>query len=286
MTENEYNEIIIQDAKILSSLKIKFQEDEKSIMYLLNEMAKISVHSLYYIETNIIDISNDAIDETKLSLKKSNNHEDIDSLNQYLKIQLVFREEFDKRSEFILMVNDVCTFIQKNINLFEEEFYNNLSINQYKLTVILEKLNYSIHGLNFFKEKYDENREINFNPLCYYDMVKLFDTLKIYTLNHEYKTYTNEVLEQRLKPDNRISKYAPTNNERLKALTEFCPELINRLHKLSKDEQKQVIHLITGVNKDDAYKKVMTANKREIEDTIIKNDEIDIEDLKNKLNNT
>lgn len=90
------------------------------------------------------------------------------------------------------------------------------------------------------------------------------------------------------RPDNRISAKGPTNNEKLKALKEFCPELIAKLHNpnLNKNEQGQIIYLITGVNKTDAYKKIITSDSKALDNTIIKNDEIDFENLKNKLNNT
>lgn len=103
-------------------------------------------------------------------------------------------------------------------------------------------------------------------------------------INHPLK---HEVKIQQ-KSDNRKSIYAPTNNERLKALKEFCPEFIDKLHKsnLNKNEQGQIINLITGVNKTDAYKKIITSDSKVLDNTIIKNDEIDFENLKSKLNNT
>jgi hypothetical protein len=67
-----------------------------------------------------------------------------------------------------------------------------------------------------------------------------------YSLNIEEKGLfeeKKELIERELsnQTDKRISKFAPTNNEKLKALTEFCPEFIARLHKLSKDDQGQIM---------------------------------------------
>lgn len=92
----------------------------------------------------------------------------------------------------------------------------------------------------------------------------------------------------RKQSDKRISLKAPTNKEKLKSLCEFCPELITLLNKstLTKHEKGQVIYLITGVNKEDAYKNVFTSDKRTLDETTIKNDEIDFEYLKTKLKNT
>lgn len=55
--------------------------------------------------------------------------------------------------------------------------------------------------------------------------------------------------------DKRNSQKAPTNPARIKALKEYCPELWNKLSKVqSKEVQQNVIHAITGANKEDSYK--------------------------------
>ncbi|MDB5274178.1 MAG: hypothetical protein JWO58_2545 [Chitinophagaceae bacterium] len=75
------------------------------------------------------------------------------------------------------------------------------------------------------------------------------------------------------KTDNRISKSMPTNDQRLKALQLFCPEIFYRLGKITEDKkdiQGMVLYLITGVNAIDCYKKFSNEDYlKKIDDTLI-----------------
>jgi hypothetical protein len=110
--------------------------------------------------------------------------------------------------------------------------------------------------------------------------------IKFLTIKRDdiFEKLLDSVIENNIN-DRRKNEKAPTNNVRLKALTEFCPELISKLLNCSKDERKDVIHLITGVNREDSYKLLFTEYKRQINEFTIDVDGIDFEKLKNKLKN-
>lgn len=189
-------------------------------------------------------------------------------------------------------------------SIYEQElnpiYFSDINTNKEIIRVINYKIHYEIKSFdfnnNFELRKEDLDSEYIYHYFmsffCYQAINFLF-TLKNYfvpDLKIDYENNYNfyKETEKQQKSDNRKSRNAPTNAEKLKALKEFCPELITKLHKsnLNKNEQGQIIYLITGVNKTDAYKKIITSDSKALDNTIIKNDEIDFENLKNKLNNT
>lgn len=79
----------------------------------------------------------------------------------------------------------------------------------------------------------------------------------------EFTSNDKKELEQMKKQELRAK--APSNGQRLKALTVFCPELIDKLLNSNKEIQSEIGYLITGVNKTDAYKFLFTADRRTLE---------------------
>lgn len=87
--------------------------------------------------------------------------------------------------------------------------------------------------------------------------IEIFEKRKeIIQKNETNETSKDEVERfETLTIDNRISKKAPTNQEKIYALKLFCPELWEKLQKIQdKEIQQNIIHLITGVNLEDSYK--------------------------------
>jgi hypothetical protein len=177
---------------------------------------------------------------------------------------------------------------------FDECFFSDIKTNQEIIKVICTRIESSI----FFEDSLIENLEhdflknkVDWDYLLGYYLKKaqyLIQTFKDYFVPDLHIRYPLSKEESiiRKQSDKRKNIYSPTNNEKLKSLCVFCPELISKLHKLSKKDKQEIIFLITGVNKADAYKNVFTSKKRILDETTIKNDEIDFEDLKNKLKNT
>jgi len=93
------------------------------------------------------------------------------------------------------------------------------------------------------------------------------NAIEFNTLDFRIRTQQIEAIQ-----DNRKSAKAPTNLDKIKALKELCPELMKRLTNQDKETQQTVIHLITGVNKEDSYKYSFGSRWREA-------DERDVEGL-------
>jgi hypothetical protein len=126
-----------------------------------------------------------------------------------------------------------------------------------------------VEFLNNINELYCNKYQISFYIEDIYEVINSDSDIKYFGL----KNLTN------VKKSKNQAK-EPTNKEKLKALTVFCPELIQKLHRFTKEEKEDVIHLITGVNKVDSYKLLFTSKKREIDS--LRNDTI--ENLKNTFN--
>jgi hypothetical protein len=86
---------------------------------------------------------------------------------------------------------------------------------------------------------------------------------------HVDNLLTNEEIESN-NLDKRLMKNAPTNKDKIKALKELCPELMKRLTNEDKETQQTVIHLITGVNKEDSYKYSFGSRWREADERDVK----------------
>lgn len=209
-------------------------------------------------------------------------------------------QNFDNSSDLeILAFQKILITLSKDIDKgkYDELFFEDYDRNTKILSSTFYLIEQLFDDLNSLKqEDLSQSEDVDsmmkllvegiliYISLFVFRFIRFIPEYKLINEHSELEKYYKEYNEQ-IK-DKRKTAKPITNNEKLKALTEFCPELIKRLHNLKKYEQEQVIHLITGVNKVDAYKKVMTAEKKEIENTTFKNHEIDIEDLKNKLNIT
>jgi hypothetical protein len=154
-------------------------------------------------------------------------------------------------------------------------FFQDLTTNIHKFKVIGNRISTLIEVLKIQEDRGRKTRLKDFENLLY--------LIKEFLPDYEFPEITDEQV-QRL--DKRLKVNSPSNKQKLKALQEFCPELMDKLSKCSKEEQKDVIHLITGVNKEDSYKLLFTADKRQINEFTIDIDGIDFETLKNKLKNT
>lgn len=205
-------------------------------------------------------------------------------------------EERNRAELFWFLVEDIIEL------RLDEIYFENITVNKEIIKIINFNIHLELKNLEFdpeteikYSDNFDREQLAEYYSYRYcYEAINFLYNLKNYfvpELEIEYKNkmsiFSIQEQEELLKTkDERLSKHRPSNNERLKSLKEFCPELTTKLLDLSKEEKGQIIHLITGVNKDDAYKKVFTADSRVLSDTSIRNDEIDFEDLKNKLNNT
>jgi hypothetical protein len=184
----------------------------------------------------------------------------------------------------ILLEKKKLSFLDKffknlfdNIHTLDSLLYVDFDANIHRLKVIGNRLLPLIEVLKI--------RELDGVKTRIEDFLLIMDVIKGYLPDYDFKDVSFDDIK---KLDKRKRLKPLTNNEKLIALCEFCPELITLLNKskLTKDEKGQVIYLITDVNKEDAYKKVFTADNRTLDKTTITNKEIDFEDLKNKLKNT
>jgi hypothetical protein len=253
-------------------MKFSTPEELESILRKGDWLTNIieTINSISKFQPNLFVQFYTGLDNKDIELFIQNNYEG--SLN------LERIKEYQEETTISLLINFLIQKVLEQENEFEDEFFNNLETNIHKIKIIVERINLSIKII----EKVFHEKEF-FIPHTL-QLKNLFFMLKSYIPEYKPKEYTEEFIESKI--DKRISPKTPTANERLKALKEFCPELITKLHKRTRKEQEQIIHLITGVNKTDAYKKIMTADSKELDNTTIKNDEIDFEGLKNKLKNT
>lgn len=101
------------------------------------------------------------------------------------------------------------------------------------------------------------------------------NAIEFNTLDFRIRTQQIEAIQ-----DNRKSAKAPANLDKIKALKEFCPGLMKKLQGVEVETQKEIIHLITGVNKVDSYKYSFGPRNKETNNREINN----LEDLLNKIN--
>lgn len=204
-------------------------------------------------------------------------------IDKLLELVSVEKNEFYPRDERELKVirTDLTGISLFNAGTIEKEFFSNIIENREKIKVLL---NYFKSTIDYLNQEYEGNEKVKIVISIIKSVIFFFSRLV-----PDIETPLSKDEVQRFEKehrDKRFRKVVPTINEKLKALTELCPEFIKRLHKLDKEEQKQAISLITGVNKVDAYKKVMTKDIRELEATEIKYDGINLQSLKIKLNKT
>ena len=197
-------------------------------------------------------------------------------------IRLKKREFYPKNDNDLSNILNSTTLITILDNgRFDKDYFTNVIENKEKLKILVRYLESII---NYLDEDFEKHNDIllvqqNLKSLIFFFSRLLPDTKTILSKEEE-KKFENQ------KVDKRIRTSVPKNNERLKALIDLCPEFINRLNNLSKEEKMQAISLVTAVNKDDAYKKVFTAYRRRLTDIEIEYDDIDYFDLKTKLNKT
>jgi len=210
------------------------------------------------------------------------------------KMHMTYFQDINKNREIIKLISNKIQsdLFDRDITPenFQDRFDSYLSSSDWKInfgTDDFDEIDKMLKNDDFKKWGNARKIEVAIEAIHFLTLLKTFYCNDL-VINYPdvYATHKNILQKSDSKLDKRISRKAPTNNEKLKALNEFCPELIKRIDKLSKKEQGQVIHLITGVNPTDAYKKIKTQDFREIQNTIINNDDIDFDELKNKLKNT
>jgi hypothetical protein len=170
-----------------------------------------------------------------------------------------------------------CGYIIMEVShgLLDDTFFNNIAVNKEKIKFMIPFFEKHIEQLTKKREKIEEGSEIfeiseniirNLNGLTHYLCKYTPDVkLKLKLSDDELDAMSN------IKPDGRVSTKAPTSLERIKALKEFCPELWSKLSRLNKDNQKQIIHLITAVNLEDSYKYSFGDRQHQIKSKVIKN---------------
>jgi hypothetical protein len=189
----------------------------------------------------------------------------------------IFYSNYELNSKILQSIffrlDEEITIVKSRIKQFEDEEFESIkkideefvSLSKVILSNHLLILEWFISEFHFFIPNFNVKNEIN-KSLIGID---------------KFSENTSELLSGKHKRTKGL-----TNHVKLKSIEEFCPELIQRLHNCNKEEKKDVIHLITGVNRDDSYKLLFTSDKRQINETSIDIDGIDFETLKNKLKNT
>lgn len=236
---------------------------------MIEDLLTISSNTFAFIIERKYNLSDNGIDKVKERMSELNLPLSDSEFNDHY-INIV--EELKKTE---VLVDRYFENLFLNFRYMDILFYHNTDINIHKFKVIGNRIAPLIEALRIQDAKGKWTRKEDFEYL--------FNLIKYYLPDYEFPEVTNEQIQ---KLDGRLSQKQPTNKQRLKALSEFCPDFIKTLHKLSNDEKKDIIHLITGVNRDDSYKFIFTADKRILNETKMDFDQIDFEDLKTKLKNT
>jgi hypothetical protein len=201
-----------------------------------------------------------------------------DKFDGLIKIARLSNDEFFyyKASVMHLMLRN-CGFLLLEVSkgLLDDSFFNNIAVNKEKIKFMIPFFEKHIDQLIKKREKIEGGSEIfeiteniirNLNGLTHYLCKYTPDVkLKLTLSDDELDAMSN------VKPDGRASLKAPTSVERIKALKEFCPELWSKLSRLNKENQQQIIHLITAVNLEDSYKYSFGNRQNQIKSKVIKN---------------
>jgi len=136
------------------------------------------------------------------------------------------------------------------------QYFENYEVNSEKIKFICNCFDSKINYLNLGIDETDDHctRRSTANALkgvihylCLYNP-------GIYEAKNSISMEALEAIQSPIN-DNRISEKAPKNLDKIKALKHFAPELWEKLQRSqNKTIQQDVIHLITGVNKEDSYK--------------------------------
>lgn len=172
--------------------------------------------------------------------------------------------------------------------LFDNDFFGNVGDRASKLKTALLRFAQTIKMVTLYSEKSKEE-----NPeLAPYSAMQMETVDGIKWLVNVLDTYAPDFQNENKLTDKEIRQgipekldkrrtqaKPPTNYDRLMALQEFCPELIKKLLSSGKEVQKDVVHLITGVNKEDSYKLLFTTRKPNCKQSRIE----EINELKKKV---
>ena len=187
-----------------------------------------------------------------------------DSPNVKSKIDVLIEISRLHSDEFITLQEDFLTYAHRNVSILsllitrghlDQEYFLNPDINTAKFKLIIACLEDRIDLL------IEANPQLGVNSVKKF-IINLLKSIVFHLARYnriafqsKYSSVEFEIKEHTTPLDKRISEKAPSNVLRIKALKEFCPELWDRLSKSQhKETQKEIIHLITGVNKTDAYK--------------------------------
>lgn len=176
-----------------------------------------------------------------------------------------------------------CLFEDFFYGKYDEIVFKDYSVNIEKIKLIVTRFDRNVNNYYGHEDWIEDITDVDFEmKLKFYEGTKSHIKLLLNSMNiycPEYK-FENQLTQQELKElkesveveisDKRISQKAPTNPARIKALKEYCPELWSKLIKSqSKEVQQNVIHAITGVNKEDSYKLSFGHRQKELDKAIV-----------------
>lgn len=216
----------------------------------------------------------------------------IDELLEFSRIHLI--DIFSNETMFQYSFLTICLYEDFFHGKYDEIVFNNYSVNIEKIKLLLTRLDRNVNDfyrheqwmiekmfddLEEKKERYERTKS---------SLILLLNVINIYC--QDYK-FDNQLTQEELKSlkeeseiniiDKRFSEKAPTNAAKIKALMDFCPELWSKLSKSqSKEVQQNVIHAITGVNKEDSYKLSFGHRQSELAKVTVN----DFENVFSKLN--
>jgi len=184
--------------------------------------------------------------------------------NNKSKIDILIEISRMYHNEFIPLRSVYFQYAYQNISIIvlllskghlDQEYFSNPLVNGEKIKLIIACLEDKI---DFFYDEYPDLDNSGIKKAILHSIKAIVFYLCRYnrvSFQSKYSSFEFEIKELAAPLDKRKSEKAPSNVLRIKALKEFCPELWNRLSKSQhKETQKEIIHLITGVNKTDAYK--------------------------------
>jgi hypothetical protein len=196
--------------------------------------------------------------------------------------------EYASNGDFERIINQTAFVSELRLAIqggdFDEEFEKDVVKNQILIKSIITLLENEILDLYQYNEII-EVKDIDLENQDFFETIKsdLLDECNL-LINHLGHFVPEFHFENKLKPkelneleektenekDTRRSAKAPTNASRIKALKELCPDLWSKLVKSqSKEVRQNVIHAITGVNKEDSYKYSFGSRQSEMNNRII-----------------
>jgi hypothetical protein len=176
-------------------------------------------------------------------------------------------------------------FFHENDAFSDIEFFKNLVLNKSIVKTVVYRIERTIS--NILKTEVSEIEDIDdwFIETAISTEQDHLEQLKV-KLNELLELIPDYQLKLLVHPEKETTRNKITTvlrKTRLFALQEFCPELIQDLRNTNKETQKEIINLITDVNKTDCYKFLFTKENKNLNISFERKQRIDeLKQIKNQ----